>query len=125
LPRPRREASDHPSERRGHGALKFNEKLADQFGIPAPGQEPPRETVKVASLPDPPGVNLAAQQSSQPVNIDEMALNILKEEMSELAFRLENIGVKLTSPMQQEMVDHAFAMLGGGFTVGGGALARR
>jgi hypothetical protein len=99
--------------------------LAEQFGILPPGQDPPRETVKVAALPDPPGVNLsgAEPQSNQPVNVEETVLNMLKEEMQELAFRLANVGVTLTAPMQQEMVDHAFAVLGG--FVGGGALSRR
>jgi hypothetical protein len=123
---PRRATATAKEEpRRGHPAMKFNQELADQFGI-IPGADPPREVVKVAALPDPPPAIVPggpAPSREQPLNIDEIAVNILKEEAQELAVRLNRYGVAFNAMMQQEMVDHGMALLSG--LVGGGARARR
>jgi hypothetical protein len=130
MPRPKRQEDKDPAERRGHPALKFNAKLAEAFGI-TPGADPPRETVRAASLPDPPGVEAPgapAPEREQPLNLDETVLHILKDEMGELGTRLSRYGVSFTDAMQQDMTDHAFALLGSatwGVRMTGGAVARR
>jgi len=45
--------------------------------------------------------------------------------MDDLATRLDRYGVKLDTRLQQELVDLAMAMLGGGFQTGGGAIRSR
>lgn len=117
-------------ERRGNPALKFNAKVAEAFGI-QPGADPPRETVQVGALPDPPEVILPgprAPQRVEPLNIEESVQNILREESEEIGIRLKRFGVTFTPAMQQELVDHVFAMLAlnaQGMAVGGGAIASR
>jgi len=117
-------------ERRGHPALKHNPKIAEAFGI-TPGADPPRETVQVDAIPDPPlsvPPGPRAPQRTEPLNVEESVQNILREESEEIAIRLDRFGVKFTPAMQQELVDHVFAMIAlgaQGLMVGGGALASR
>lgn len=117
-------------ERRGNPPLKHNAKIAEAFGI-VPGADPPRETVRVDSLPDPPDVVLPgprAPQRAEPINVEESVQNILREESEEISIRLNRFGVAFTPQMQQELVDHVFAMLAlnaQGMAIGGGAIASR
>lgn len=109
-------------------SLKFNTNVAEAFGI-TPGADPPRELVAVADLPDPPMIESAispraSSQREQTVNVDEAVLNILKDEMQETARRLAHFGITLAASMQQDLIDHAFALLGG-FVQGGGAIGSR
>lgn len=108
-------------------SLKTNAKLAEQFGI---NDDYQRELVAVDSLPDPPGTEVMEQvetrrRTREPkVNVDEAVMNILKDEMGELGMRLAKFGVRFDDGMQQDTVDHVFALLGG-FVQGGGAIASR
>lgn len=117
-------------ERRGHPALKFNAKAAEAFGI-QPGADPPRETVQVDAIPDPPEAVVPgprAPQRVEPLNIEESVVNILREESEEIAVRLNRFGVAFPPNLQQELVDHVFAMLAlsaQGMAIGGGAIASR
>lgn len=99
--------------------------MAEQFGINPDLPDPPRETVKVDYLPDPPEVQ--AQETARPnqahLNIEDTVVNVIKEELAELAVRLDRFGVLLTSGMQQDTLDYIMAELGG--FVGGGAISRR
>ena len=119
-----------PPERRGNPALKFNSKVAEAFGI-QPGADPPRETVQVDALPDPPEYVVPgprAPQRAEPLNVEETVQNILREESEEIGIRLKRFGVAFTPQMQQELVDHVFAMLAlnaQGMAIGGGAIASR
>ena len=103
------------NERRGHPALHESQNEPEK----------PREVVQVETLPDPPEVVAPGpKRPQQPaLNMDETVLNILKQEMDDLAVRLERFGVTLDARGQQAMVDYAMATLGG-FT-GGGAIGRR
>lgn len=99
--------------------------MAEQYGINPDIPDPPRETIKVDHLPDPPDViapNTARPQQGQ-VNLEDSVVNVLKEELEELAVRLQRFGVNLNPAMQQDMLDHAMALLSG--FVGGGAISRR
>jgi hypothetical protein len=106
-------------------ALRYNKELAEQYGINPDIPDAPRETVKVDYIPDPPEVK--AQNTARPeqshLNLEEAVIGVLKEELQELAVRLDRFGVQLTSAMQQDMLDHSMALLGG--FVGGGAIGRR
>jgi hypothetical protein len=112
---------DHPRR----PALRYNKEMAEQYGINPDIPDPPRETVKVDHLPDPPEVQATgtARPAQAHVNLEETVINILKEELEELSVRLDRFGVALTPSMQQDMLDHAMALLGG--FVGGGAIGRR
>ena len=134
-PRPKTKLPERvPSEaeRRARArSLKANPELAEAYGI---GDDPPRELVRVDSLPDPPATEVieaaAPRHRRQPasLNVDEAVLNILRDEMDELAVRLDRFGVAFTPAMKQDVVDHIFGMMismAGGQTIGGGALARR
>ena len=81
--------------------------------------------MKVDYLPDPPEVQ--AQETARPnqahLNIEDTVVNVIKEELAELAVRLDRFGVLLTSGMQQDTLDYIMAELGG--FVGGGAISRR
>ena len=114
--------------RRGHPALKYRKDLAEAFGIDPNTPDPPRELVTVDSLPDPIEIETTlkprAPKRAEPLNVDEVVLNILREEMEEIGIRLERFGVKFQPAMKQDMIDHAFALLGG-FVQGGGAIASR
>lgn len=113
------------SERRGHPALKFNSKIAEQFGIqPAiDAPENPRELVKVDHIPVPPTEQPTARGQNPPMNPEERVLAILREEAEEIGIRLEKFGVPFGPPAQQQLVDYGMAILSG--LVGGGAIARR
>ena len=121
-----RKPSSPEPERQRRPALKFNQELAEQFGI-TPGADAPRETVAVRELPDPPLMENAPAAPSPkretPLNLEEQVLNVMREEFEELSVRLDRYGVALTAPMKQEMLDHTFALLGG--YAFGGTLARR
>lgn len=132
-PKPNERVPSEAELRARARTLKFNKEAAEAFGID-PTQDPPRELVRVDSLPDPPAtevIQAAAprhRQAAPVVNLDEAVLNILREEMDELATRLERFGVAFPPAMKQDTVDHIFGMMismAGGQTVGGGALARR
>lgn len=117
-------------ERRGNPALKFNAKVAEAFGI-QPGADPPRELVQVDALPDPPDYvapGPRAPQRTEALHVEENVQNILREESEEIGIRLKRFGVAFTPAMQQELVDHVFAMLAlnaQGMVIGGGAIASR
>lgn len=110
--------------------FKGNEKLKEQFGIE---DNFVRETVKVSELPTPPATEAMAASATrsplpQAVNVEAAILQIFQEEAEEIHVRLERFGIPFTPAMQQDVVDHLFALLamnGQGLLVGGGALARR
>ena len=105
--------------------LRYNKELAEHYGINPDMPDPPRETVRVESLPDPPEVR--AQNTARPeqshLNLEEAVINVLKEEMQELSVRLDRFGVQFTPAHQQDTLDYVMALLGG--FVGGGAIGRR
>ena len=116
--------------------MKYNAELAEAFGVQpsVDAPEPPRETVRVESLPDPPGTEVmqAGQarrtRSTEKVNIDEAVMNIFREEAEEIRIRLDRFGIKFTPAMQQDLTDHLFTLLAldqQGLLIGGGALVRR
>jgi hypothetical protein len=119
-----------PEPRRGRPALKFNQELADQFGI-VPGPPEPRETVKVERIPDPPGTYAAPVNENQvaPRNqvqgrvTEDDIVNVIREDMDELAARLEKFGLNFSVPCRQQMVDTAMVLLSG--MGGGGAVPGR
>jgi hypothetical protein len=118
------------AERKGHPPLKFNQELADTFGI-NPGQDTPRELVKVDHIPVPPDVEHPEapprgkrKQAVVPDNPEDRVAVILKEEMEELAVRLSRFGVPFSPANQQSLIDYAMAVLSGGIGTGG-AIARR
>ena len=113
------------SEHERRPALKYNREMADRYGINPDQPDPPRETVIVDHLPDPPDVepSPAPRTIREQVNVEESVINLLKQEFGELSKRLEAVGVALSPAMQQECVDFMMALLGG--LVGGGAIARR
>lgn len=125
-------------------ALKVNRQLAERFGIDPDRPDPPREMVKVDSLPDPPGtiepvaasasasasagpvtVATAAAQSPSPsptpppIDLEETILHILAEEMDELAARLAPFNISLDTSARQQLVDTAMALLAGAVRAGG------
>ena len=136
MPRPKLKAPELPAKRVPSAAelaararvLKPREGMAEQFGI-TPGPDPPRELVAVAELPDPPRIEAAISpranaRAPEVVNVDEAVMIILREEMEELGARLARFGIGFTPGMRQDMIDHAFALLGG-FVQGGGAISSR
>jgi hypothetical protein len=106
-------------------ALIPRKEMVEQYGIDPSIPDPPRETVQVDHLPDPPEVQAvnAARPEQSHLNLEEAVINIIKEELQELQFRLDKFGVQLTPAMMQDMTDHTMALLSG--FVGGGARARR
>jgi hypothetical protein len=106
--------------------MKFNQKIADQFGI-QPSIDAPeaqRELVKVAHIPTPPIEEaVTASGKNPPMNSEERVLAILREEAEELSARLKFFGIAFSPAQQQELVDYGMAILSG--LVGGGAIARR
>lgn len=125
-------------------ALKVNRQLAERFGIDSDRPDPPREMVKVDSLPDPPRtiepvaesasasagpvtVATAAAQSPSPspsplpidLDLEETILHILAEEMDELAARLAPFNISLDTSARQQLVDTAMALLAGAVRAGG------
>jgi len=120
LPKPKPSSAEQFARQR---TLKGNPELAAPFDIT---DAPPRELVKVDSLPDPPETVVAgapAPERETPLNIDEAVMNIFREEGEEIRVRLARFGITFDSRMQQEMVDHGMALLTG--LVGGGAIGRR
>lgn len=113
------------SEHERRPALRFNRELAEQFGINPDIPDPPRETVKVDRIPDLPEVH--AQETARPtqahLNLEEVAIQILKEEYAELAIRLERFGIPLTPAQQQDLLDYTMALASG--FISGGARGRR
>src|SRR6266478_7098410 len=99
-PKPHERIPSEAERRARARSLKANPELAEAYGI---GEDPPRELVRVDSLPDPPAtevIEAAAprhrRQPSTNVNVDEAVLNILRDEMDELAVRLDRFGVAFT-----------------------------
>lgn len=103
---------------------KYNAELAEQFGI-TPGEPGQRELVKVDRIPDPPQVQAqSARRNQSELNSEDAAVNVIREEMDELAVRLERFGVILSVPMRQQLVDTTIALLSG-MIAGGGAFRGR
>jgi hypothetical protein len=116
-----------PVEQSRRGRPALSPRQDQQNFDPVTGEvERPRELIRVDSIPTPPSIEVRGDRSgSQSINLEEKVLSILKEEMDDLATRLERYGVKLDTRLQQELVDLAMAMLGGGFQTGGGAIRSR
>ncbi len=112
--------------------FKGNAELAEQFGINDNFQ---REVVKVDHLPDPPdtivvqaaekkkGKKASTSAEALEISAEDMAARIIKDEIDELAFRLDRIGVPFDAKKQQELFDYGVALISG--MGGGGTLARR
>lgn len=98
--------------RRGHAA--FARSLPEDH---------PRETIRVDYLPDPPATPGTVVAGTTSVNREEMIVNVIREEMDELAVRLDRFGVQLTVAGREQLVDTTFAILGG--YGGGGAIPGR
>jgi hypothetical protein len=114
------------AERRGHAPLKYNSKVAEQFGVQpsVDAPEAPRELVQVDHIPVPPTEEAAPARGKNPqMNPEERVLAILREEAEEISIRLERLGIVFGPAQQQELVDYGMAILSG--LVGGGAIARR
>jgi hypothetical protein len=106
-------------------ALKGSSKLAEAFGIT---DGPPRELVRVESLPDPPDVivpGAPAPDRETPMNIEETCIAIFREEADELGERLKRFGIAFHPSQKQSMVDYLMALITPAASVGGGAIARR
>jgi hypothetical protein len=119
-------------ERRGNPPLKYNQELADTFGIhpSVEAPEPPRELVRVDHIPVPPDADNPPAPPRGKKNEDvvmdaseDRLVLILREEMEELSERLKRFGIRFDASAQQSMVDYGMAVLAG--AVGGGAVARR
>lgn len=112
------------TERARRPLPKYNTELAEQFGI-TPGEPEQRELVKVDRIPDPPEVRASTPRSQQAqLNSEDAAVNVIREEMDELAVRLERFGVTLTVAHRQQLVDTTIALLSG-MIAGGGAFRGR
>lgn len=113
------------TERRGRPAISKSQETPG-FDPVSQQYEREREIVKVDVLPDPPGIESAtpSPQRDKPINLEETVVNVLKEEMGELAERLNRFGVRFDSRMQQEMVDIGLTLLSG-FASAGGAISSR
>jgi hypothetical protein len=133
LPKPKpRQPSQAEIAARSRG-MKGSQEMREAFGI---NDEFVRETVRVDSLPDPPGTEVieAAQASHSrratpaKVNVDEAVIQILREEAQEISIRFERFGISFPANMQQDLIDHVYSLLAlsaQGLMVGGGAVARR
>jgi hypothetical protein len=118
-------STQNQEPRRGHAQLKYNKEIAEQFGI-EPGADPPRELVKVASIPVPPDVDepeAPALWKTVDAGTEDRLVLVLKEEMDELEVRLARFGVAFTGSQKQDVVDYTMSRLMG--YGGGGAIARR
>jgi hypothetical protein len=105
--------------------LKGNSKLAEAFDI---HDAPPREVVRVDSLPDPPEVIVPGAPSpalETPMNIEETCVAIFREEADELGERLKRFGIAFHPAQRQSLVDYCMALITPQASVGGGAIARR
>lgn len=122
----RRKPQPEP-ERRGRPAMKFNQELADQFGI-TPGADPPRELVHVDNIPTPPDVEQPTapgrREEVVEAQSEERIVLIIREEMDELGERLARFGVLFNANQKQSMVDYAMSVLGG-YAAGGAFSGRR
>ena len=98
--------------RRGHPAFARS--------IP---EDHPREIVHVDYLTDPTGTAVSVSPGAAPVNRDEMIVNVIREEIDELAVRLDRYGVELAVAGREQLIDTALAILGG--YGGGGAISGR
>ncbi len=123
---PKRKPVEPQTERRGHPALKANEKLAEQFGISI-GPDAPRELVKIANIPTPPDVEnpVAPGRREEVVEAqsEDRIVLIIREEMDELGERLARFGILFNANQKQTVLDYTLSVLSG--YGGGGALARR
>lgn len=123
---PPRRKPDHEPERRGRPAMKFNQELADQFGI-TPGQDAPRELVQVAHIPTPPDVDSPTapgrREEIVEAQSEERIVLVIREEMDELGERLARFGILFNANQKQTVVDYMMSVLAG--YGGGGAIARR
>jgi hypothetical protein len=123
---PKRKPVEPEVERRGRPAMKFNQELADQFGI-TPGADPPRELVKVASIPTPPDVEQPTapgrREEIVEAQSEERIVLIIREEMDELGERLARFGILFNANQKQTVLDYTMSVLAG--YGGGGAVARR
>jgi hypothetical protein len=116
-----------PVEQSRRGRPALSPRQDQQNFDPVTGEiERPRELIRVDSIPTPPSVESRGPADTRvSINLEEKILSILKEEMDDLAVRLKTYGVVLDTRVQQELVDLAMAMLGGGFQTGGGAIRSR
>jgi hypothetical protein len=105
--------------------LKGSAELAAAFDI---HDAPPRELVRVESLPDPPDIvvpGAPAPERETPMNIEETCIAIFREEADELATRLARFGVAFHPAQKQSLVDYLMALITPAASIGGGAIARR
>jgi hypothetical protein len=107
--------------------LKPKPGVAEQFGIT---DDHPRETVTVRELPTPPETPPSREQhrTAAAPDLEAIMLTIFQEEAQEIETRLLRCGIRFTPLMQQDLVDHLFAvvaMQAQGHPTGGGALAQR
>lgn len=105
--------------------MKGNSELAAAFDVT---DAPPRELVRVESLPDPPDAVLPgapAPERETPLNIEETCISIFREEADELGERLKRFGIAFQPSQKQSLVDYCLALVSPGINIGGGAIARR
>jgi hypothetical protein len=99
--------------------------MAAAFGVT---DGPPRELVRVESLPDPPDVVIPgapAPERETPMNIEETCIAIFREEADELGERLKKFGVAFQPSQKQSLVDYLMALITPAAGIGGGAIGRR
>jgi hypothetical protein len=105
--------------------MKGSAELAAAFDI---HDAPPRELVRVESLPDPPDAvvpGAPAPAPDTPMNIEETCIAIFREEADELGERLKRFGIAFHPSQRQSLVDYCMALVTPGMNVSGGAVARR
>jgi hypothetical protein len=123
LPKPKPKTPSTAEQYARSRTLKGNAELASAFGIT---DSPPRELVRVDSLPDPPDAAIPGPPTPEresPLNVEEAVTNIFREEADEIGIRLARFGIAFHPGQKQELVDHGLALIAG--LVGGGAIARR
>jgi hypothetical protein len=106
-------------------ALKGSAELAAAFDI---HDAPPRELVRVESLPDPPDVvvpGAPAPERESPMNIEETCIAIFREEADELGERLKKFGIAFHPSQRQSLVDYCMALITPSANIGGGAIRGR
>lgn len=105
--------------------MKGSAVLAEQFAVNL--GDAPRELVKVEALPDPPPTVSQTAQGEIPLSEDAI-VQVLREEMDDLAVRLERFGIKFHVRLQQDAMDYILTVISlsaQGQAYGGGAIARR
>jgi hypothetical protein len=127
LSKPKTKAPQPPSAEQfaRSRVLKGNSEMAAAFGVT---DGPPRELVKVDSLPDPPDVVIPgapAPERDTPMNIEETCIAIFREEADELGERLKRFGIAFHPSQRQSLVDYCMALITPQASIGGGAIARR